>query len=430
MQDWAAVHKVYKQTQSIRKTAKILDISRNTVKKLLALKEPPAYHRTIYKSKLDDYKDQIVEWRCEPYCFNGTRIYRELVNRGYTGSIGPIYRYLRQINEDTGGHISSKATVRHESPPGDQAQFDWTEYDVLIGSRYRKVYCFAMIFAASRKKAVCFSLKADADAIYEAIQELFDDLGGVPLELLIDNPKSLVIENNPRSQEEVRYNPYALIGARHLGTELNVCPCYWPRKKGKIERPFKYIEEQFIKGTAFVSMDDLNRRGKEFVNEWCNCRHSTTQRIPNQHYLKEEKSLLLPLPDSHYYKVPLKKRIVSSDSFVSIDSNKYSVPVKYVGKQVFFRIVYGYRIDIYTSKGELILKTAASDERKAVISNPEHYAAIAKKVSTSIPQIRRDFTGMFTNGAVIWQLQVENSTSLHFMQEELWNYQNCMILLF
>ena len=128
--------------------------------------------------------------------------------------------------------------------------------------------------------------------------------------------------------------------------------------------------------------------------------------------------------------MPLKKRIVSSDSFVSIDSNKYSVPVKYVGKQVFFRIVYGYRIDIYTSKGELILKTAASDERKAVISNPEHYAAIAKKVSTSIPQIRRDFTGMFTNGAVIWQLQVENSTSLHFMQEELWNYQNCMILLF
>ena len=291
IQDWAAVHKVYKQTQSIRKTAKILGISRNTVKKLLAMNAPHAYHRTIYKSKLDDYKDQIVEWRCEPYCFNGTRIYSELVNRGYTGSISPIYRYIRQINEDTGGHISSKATVRHESHPGDQAQFDWTEYDVLIGSRYRKVYCFAMIFAASRKKAVCFSLKADADAIYEAIQELFDDLGGVTLELLIDNPKSLVIENNPRSQEEVRYNPYALIVARHLGTELNACPCYWPRKKGKIERQFKYIEEQFIKGTAFVSMDNLNRRGKEFVNEWCNCRHSTTQRISNQHYLKEENIL-------------------------------------------------------------------------------------------------------------------------------------------
>lgn len=126
LKDWTAVHKVYKQTQSIRKTAKILGISRNTVKKLLAMNEAPAYHRTIYKSKLDDYKEQIVEWCCEPYCFNGARICRELVSRGYVGSIGPVYRYLRQVNEDMGNHISSKATVRHESPPGDQAQFDWT----------------------------------------------------------------------------------------------------------------------------------------------------------------------------------------------------------------------------------------------------------------------------------------------------------------
>lgn len=181
LKDWAAVHKVYKQTQSIRKTAKILGISINTVKKLLAMNEAPAYHRTIYKSKPDDYKEQIVEWCCEPYCFNGTRIYRELTSRGYTGSIGSVYRYLRQVNEDIENHISSKATVRHESPHGDQAQFDWTEYDVLIGSRYRKIYCFAMILAASCKKEVCFSLKADADVIYEAIQELFDDLGGVLL---------------------------------------------------------------------------------------------------------------------------------------------------------------------------------------------------------------------------------------------------------
>lgn len=88
-----------------------------------------------------------------------------------------------------GGHISKKATVRHESPSGDQAQFDWSEYEVVIGGRYRKVYCFAMILAASRKKAVCFSLKVDGPAIYEAIQELYDDLGGVTLELLTTIPK-------------------------------------------------------------------------------------------------------------------------------------------------------------------------------------------------------------------------------------------------
>lgn len=55
-----------------------------------------------------------------------------------------------------------------------------------------------MILAASRKKAICFSLREDADAIYEVGQELFDDLGGVTLELLIDNPKAFVIKKQSK----------------------------------------------------------------------------------------------------------------------------------------------------------------------------------------------------------------------------------------
>lgn len=320
------------------------------------------------------------------------------MKKGYNGSIGPIYRFIRKVDEDMGGHISKKATVRHESPPGDQAQFDWTEYEVVIGGRYRKIYCFAMILAASRKKAVCFSMKVDGPAIYEAIQELYDDLGGVTLELLIDNPKALVITNDPKSEEEVRYNPQALMMAKHLGTELNACPCYWPRKKGKIERPFNYIEEQFIKGNNFATMDELNDRGKKFIDEWCDEKHTTTQRIPNQHYLLEEKQLLQPLPKSYYSTKTLQKRIISPDSYISIDGNKYSVPVKYVGKTVWFRIVYGFRAELYDQKENLILRFEVSDKKHDVVTNLEHYEAIAKKVSTSIPQIRRDFTERFSNG--------------------------------
>ena len=236
LQQWAAVQELHRKGISIRGIARQLEMSRNTVRKLLKAKEEPHYQRSCYSSRLDPYKDQIREWRCRPYEFNGTRIFRELKARGYDGSIGPVYRYLRRIDEDTNGLISSKATVRVETPPGDQAQFDWSPYQMEIGGRIQKVYCFSMILACSRKKAILFSLKDDADAIYEAIQELFEDLGGVTLELLIDNPKALVLENNPKSQDEVRYHPHALLLAKHLSTELNACPCYWPRKKGKVER--------------------------------------------------------------------------------------------------------------------------------------------------------------------------------------------------
>lgn len=397
LQDWAAVQRVYKQTSSKRETARILSISRNTVKKLLELKDEPKYSRTIYKSCLDGYKELIIEWRCKPNEFNGTRIFRELKKKGYTGSIGPVYRFLRRVDEDV-GLISSKATVRIETPPGDQAQFDWSEYAMIIGGRERKVYCFAMILAASRKKAVCFSLDVDAAAIYEAIQELFEELGGVTLELLIDNPKALVTENNPKSEEEIRYNPRALMLAKHLGTELNACPCYWPRKKGKIESPFNYLEEQFVKGNTFATMEELNRRGKGFVNEWCDEVHGTTKRIPNQHYLLEEKKSLLPLPKTRYRIKKLQTRRISPDSFINIGGCKYSVPVRYVDKSLWFRITYGFRIEIYDQKESLLLTLEASDKKNDVRVDDAHYAAIATPVSTSIPQIRRDFTERFSNG--------------------------------
>lgn len=314
------------------------------------------------------------------------------------GKLGPVYRLLRVINEDVEGKIASKATVRIETPPGDQAQFDWSPYEMEIYGRTQTVNCFSLILSCSRKKAICFSLNADADSIYEAIQELFDDLGGVTQELLIDNPKALVIENNPKSEDEVRYNPQALLMAKHLGTELNACPCYWPRKKGKVENPFRYIEEQFVKGRSFATMEELNAAGKRFVEEWNNEVHTTTKRIPNEHYLQEEKDTLLPVPKTHFFVSESESRKVSNDSLVSIRGSKYSVPVKYATKTVSFRIVYGFRILIYDKQGEQILSVEKSQEKGITVSNSEHYAAIARKTSTSIPQIRRDFTEIFKNG--------------------------------
>jgi hypothetical protein len=66
-----------------------------------------------------------------------------------------------------------------------------------------------------------FSLSEDGDAIYESIQELYEDLGGITAELIIDNPKALVIENI--SGSEPKFNIDALRLAAHLGTELNPC---------------------------------------------------------------------------------------------------------------------------------------------------------------------------------------------------------------
>lgn len=195
-----------------------------------------------------------------------------------------------------------------------------------------------------------------------------------------------------------RFVEDALLMARHLGTELNACPCYWPRKKGKIERPFNYIEEQFIKGNHFASMEDLNRRGKDFVESWCNETHTTTKRIPNIHYLQEERDLLLPLPDRRYRLKELESRIISPDCYISIGGNKYSVPDIFAAKTMYFRIIYGFRIELYDIKKNYVMKLEASRNKHEILTNSEHYKNVAPKAPTSIPQIRREFTARYSNG--------------------------------
>ena len=104
------------------------------------------------------------------------------------------------------------------------------------------------------------------------------------------------------------------------------------------------------------------------------------------------------LPSNHLYYTQFKSRKVSPDSFVSFGSNKYSVPVKYACKNVYIRLLYGFRLMIYDKDEQFIQSIEISDSKGNVLANPEHYEAIAPKTATSIPQIRRDFTKTFSHG--------------------------------
>lgn len=400
VQDWIAVNRLFKQGVPIRQIAKQLKMSRNTVKRLIRLKEEPKYSRNHYETKVDKYKDDISIWYLDPlYNFNGSRIFRELIKKGYTGSISLVYRYLNTLKEER-RNINSKATVRIETPFGDQAQFDWSPYKVIIGGKLTEVYCLTMILSASRKKAVVFSKSIEGNSIYEAIHELFKDLGGVTKELLIDNPKTLVISNT--AGNEVEFNLSALRLSTFLGFEFNACSPYRARTKGKIERPYQYIEEQFIKGNKFVSMTDLNSQGKEFIAQWNNQIHGTTKRIPNEMFL-EEVETLSPVRNSKFIIENLKERKVSLDSFISVDKNKYSVPIEYVGKTVKFRIIYGYKLEVFNDNLEVITYhevDSNADNKISIVD--EHYAHLNNLTPKSIPEIRRQIEELFDNGKIYY----------------------------
>ncbi|WP_373899721.1 IS21 family transposase [Haloimpatiens sp. FM7315] len=289
LRDWHAVKKMYSKGVPIKQIARELKMSKNTVKSLIKKEDEPKYTRVAKSTKIDSYKKNIKLWYLsKDYSFNGTRIYNELCKLGYSGSINPVYRYLSTLDDER-ILISKRASQRFETPPGDQAQFDWGEYAVIITGKKTKIYCFTMILSYSRKKAAVCSLSVSAGAIYEAIQDLFIELGGVTKELVIDNPKALVISN--KKGEEVIFNDAALRLATYLKTELNPCIPMRPQTKGKIEKPNQYIEEQFIKGSSFDSMNELNNEIKHFMRNWNKRVHGTTRRVPDEMFEEEKRCL-------------------------------------------------------------------------------------------------------------------------------------------
>jgi len=394
LHDWIIVKRLFKQGVKIKQIAAQMKMSKNTVKRLLNRPEQPMYKRRVVKTKVDPYKDRIKTWYLEDG-FIGTRIHEELKKIGYAGGINPVYRYLRQLRDEK-NKIPLKATVRFETLPGEQAQFDWSPYKMVIGNEIKKVICFTMILSFSRKKAMVFSLLEDSNAIYEAIQELFEDLGGVTLELLIDNPKSLVIEN-PKDAEP-KFNMDALHLATHLGTELNPCVPSRAQTKGKIEKPYQYIDEHFIKGNSFANMSELNKAGKEFMRNWNDKPHGTTKRIPNLAY-EEEKECLSPLPKKRFMKSGLESRKVSLDSLLSIQGRKYSVPVQYVDKDLQHRIVYGYKIEVYDMAMQPVRNYDMGDYVNLINHIDEDYAPLMGRAPKSIPEVKRQFIAAFNNGA-------------------------------
>lgn len=198
-------------------------------------------------------------------------------------------------------------------------------------------------------------------------------------------------------------------------------------KKGKIESPFKYIENQFIKGNDFANMEELNRRLKKNIDEWCNETHTTTRRIPNQHYLLEEKALLLPLPKGRYRTKKMQSRKISPDSFVNINSNKYSVPVKYVGKTVLFRINYGFRIELYDAKENYIMSFEQTDKN---IRRYPIQSIMKQLLPKSAHQFHRYAVISHRDTVMeqdIWRRPVENLISQRTMPEKSWNCRNCTV---
>ncbi len=141
------IYELKGQGCSKRQIAKILGISRNTVTKYLNSPEiPKAKPRSERSSKLDPFKGYLQE-RIATGITNCVILMREVKSQGYTGG----YTILRDYTKPFRQQKQSKATIRFETEPGEQAQVDWGLFRYRTNDgKLKRIWAFVMVLSWSR----------------------------------------------------------------------------------------------------------------------------------------------------------------------------------------------------------------------------------------------------------------------------------------
>ena len=300
----------------IRAIARRLNRDVKTIRRALGRSPSPLTPAT---AKLVPYHVLIKEQAQQG--LRSPRILREIRARGYTGGLTILKAFLRTL----GLHPPRPPRVfrRFETRPGEEAQSDWSPYRVPIATRETIVHAFSLILCFCRRLFVAFFRNERLPTLLWAHHEAFRYHGGLCRRIAYDNQTAITLG---RVGGKPRWHPTFLDFARHYGFEPSVGRPGHKERRGKVERPFDYLEHDFLAGRAFASWDDLNHQCREWLDTVANVRvHGTTRRRVDEAFA-EEQPCLIALPSISYPAARQETRTVQKDGYIPIDGSYYPVP--------------------------------------------------------------------------------------------------------
>jgi hypothetical protein len=321
-----AIRLLEAQGQPLREISRLLKVSRNTVRRVLREPEradtPPEDPRiqAIVALLPDLYRD------CKG---NAVRIGEVLED---THRIEIAYSTLtRLIREHTDLRTPKKRSGTYSFGPGEEMQHDTSPHQLTLAGKKLKAQCASLVLAYSRLLFFQYYprfTRFEAKAFLTAALRFFD---GVARRCVIDNT-SVILAGGSGANALIA--PQMESFCELFGFEFMAHAVGHSDRKGRIERPFSYIENNFLAGRTFADWIDVNAQGCTWCQQVANAKPKRILGMSPQAAYAMEKALLLALPA---YIPPLTEihyRVVDCYGFVHLDTNRYSVPERWVGKQV------------------------------------------------------------------------------------------------
>lgn len=364
---WEEIQRLGQAGLSVSGIARQLDLDRKTVRHWLRKGGWAPYRRG---AKGETVLSPHVSWlkeRAPQVAYSARILFQELVaQHGYGGGYDTVKNAVRPLRAEAAA--ASLTQRRYETGPGQQAQVDWGQVKVQFASGPAIVHVFVMTLGYSRRAYVEGFENERLPSLLSAHEHAFAHFGGRCADLLYDRMRTVVLGTEGGKP---RWNPTFEAFAKHWGFEPRLCRPYRAQTKGKVESGVKYVKRNFVPGRVFRDIDDFNAQLWQWSQEVADVRlHGTTHQRPIDRFTEEAPALAPTAGQASFLDAMVRERVVAEDWLVSVDSNRYSVPCRLIGKTV--QVVRAGGMWQIRYRSELVAEHAVLAGRHQLSVHPEH----------------------------------------------------------
>jgi transposase len=320
-----AILELSAQEVSKHEIAQVLRLSRLTVRKVLRSNSTnvPEIQRA---EKAEPYREQILDLltSCKG---NLVRVHEELVAGGAALSYPALTGFCRRQGI---GQTPLVPAGQYHFEPGVEMQHDTSPHTVEVGGRKYKAQTASAVLCYSRMLFFQINPTFQRFDCKVFLTDALRNTGGVVERVMIDNTHVVVLRGTGREMIPV---PEMEAFAERFGFRFVAHQIGDANRSARVERPFSFIENNFLVGRTFTSWEDLNNQARQ----WCDKVNSTYKKhiraVPRELFAVERMHLK-PLPAWIPEVYRLHQRTVDVEGYVSVNSIRYSVPVAWIGHRV------------------------------------------------------------------------------------------------
>jgi len=314
-------------------------------------------------SRAEPHREQIIELlvQCKG---NLVRVHEELLAQGVSLSYPALTAFCRRHSI---GHEPPRPAGHYDFSPGQEMQHDTSPHRAAIAGAEQRVETASLVLCYSRMLFFQGYPSFNRFRCKVFLTDALTYLQGAAGVCMIDNTHVVVASGTGRDMVPA---PEMAAFADRFGFAFRAHAKGDANRSARVERPFRFIEGNFLAGRSFADWDDLNRQALDFCEK--------VNAKPRRHLHGSARELFAAERD-HLRRLPLfvpevyalHHRIVDIEGYVSLDRHRYSVPYTLIGRQLEIRETKD-RIDAYLGPRLVASHGKVAGHAAVRITLPEH----------------------------------------------------------